>query len=144
MAKINLKFNDTNYQIDETAFTEGKAKVTAHLSGDLKGTGASISFDGTTYDVDSTKLASARTKFVSHLATIAGGDKTIIIAGVEYGIDSAKVSKIIVDLEALLAGDADYYTKDNEFGGQTVCISDENTTLTNEENEFGGQSAVIN
>jgi hypothetical protein len=144
MAKINVKFNDINYQIDESAFTDGKEKVIAHLSGDLKGTGASISFDGTAYDVDSTKLTSAKTKFVSHLATIAGGDKTIIIAGVEYGIDSAKVAKIIADLEALLAGDANYYTKDNEFGGQTVCVSDEDTTLTNEENEFGGQAAVIN
>lgn len=144
MAKINIKFNDTDYQIEESTFDEGKAKVSAHLSGDLKGTGASISFDGTAYDVDSTKLTSAKTKFVSHLATIAGDDKTIIIAGVEYGIDSAKVAKVIADLEALLASDSTYYTQDNEFGGQTMCISDEDATLTNEENEFGGQSAVIN
>lgn len=100
MAKINVKFNDTNYQIDETALAEGKVKITTHLSGEMKGTGASISFGGTSYDVDLTKLSLAKTKFVSYLATIAGSDKTIIVTGVEYGVDSTKLAQATSTLEA--------------------------------------------
>jgi hypothetical protein len=40
--------------------------------------------------------------------------------------------------------DEGYYLEDNEFGGQTLYITDPNAVLTLVDNEFGGQTAIIN
>lgn len=102
MAKIKVKFNNKDYQIEETAFDEGKAKVSAHLSGEMKGTGATVKFGGTAYDVDSTKLNASAAALAAHLGAIVGNGVKIVIGGVEYGVDSAKVAGAVTEVETTL------------------------------------------
>lgn len=104
MAKINVKFNNKDYQIEESAFAPAGEKVAAHLSGEMKGTGATVKFGGTAYDVDSTKLGSSAAALAAHLGAIVGSGVKIVIGGVEYGVDAAKVAGAVMGVETTLAG----------------------------------------
>jgi hypothetical protein len=102
MAKINIKFNNKDYQIEESAFAPAGEKVVTHLTGEMKGTGATVKFGGTAYDVDSTKLGSSAAALAAYLGTIVGSGVKIVIGGVEYGVDSAKVAGAVTEVETTL------------------------------------------
>ena len=104
MAKINIAFNNTNFQIDESAFADASAKLQYHLSNTMNGTGATITLGGTSYNVDSAKLTSAKNAFVSHLGTVSGSGSKVVVGGVEYSIDSAKMNDAITELHTVLGG----------------------------------------
>lgn len=119
MAKINIYFNNTDFQIDESALAPATANLESHLSTVMSGTGATISLGGTTYNVDADKLDAATNNFASHLGTIAGDGAKVVVGGVEYGIDSTKIAGAISSIETALSstgeerleGDgAEYYT----------------------------------
>lgn len=74
MAKININFNDKNYQIDEDSLSAATTALTSHLSTVMNGSGATINLGGTVYNIDSAKLSAATNAFVSHLGTVAGGN----------------------------------------------------------------------
>lgn len=103
MAKININFNNTTYQIDESALSSASTSLKQHLSTVMNGSGATINFGGTAYNIDSTKLSTAKNEFVTHLGTIAGNGMKVVIGGVEYGVDSAKVAGAISEIDAVLA-----------------------------------------
>lgn len=104
MAKINVKFNNKDYQIEESAFAAASEKVVTHLSGEMKGTGATVKFGGIAYDVDSTKLSLSAAVLAAYLETIVGSGVKIVIGGVEYGVDAAKVAGAVTEVETTLAG----------------------------------------
>lgn len=101
MAKINIDFNDTSYEIDETSLSKSIDSLKSHLE-TLSGTGTTINFNGTNYNIDSTKFSVATNNLTSYLNTIAGTGKKVVINGVEYGIDSNKVAGAIAKLEDTL------------------------------------------
>lgn len=102
MPKINILFNNANYNIDELSLSEASTALQSHLQTIMKGSGAVIDFSGTSYNVDSTKLTNATNDFVSHLQTIAGNGKKVIINGVEYSIASDKLQDAVTELETVL------------------------------------------
>lgn len=120
MAKLNIKFNDKNYEVDGSTLSTATSALRTHLSTVMNGTGATINFAGAPYNIDSAKLSAATNAFVSHLGTIAGSGHKVVVGGVEYGVDSAKVAGAISELEAAFGGDigeerlegdgAEYYT----------------------------------
>lgn len=91
MAKINIKFNNAEYQIDESALTNATNSLLSHLSTTMSGSGATVNLGGVAFNIDSTKLSSAKNDFVSHLGTIAGSGSKVVVGGIEYGIDSEAV-----------------------------------------------------
>jgi hypothetical protein len=105
MAKTNIIFNNKNYQIDSTSLDSATAALRTHLSTVMNGSGETVNLGGTAYNIDATKLATARNAFVSHLNTIAGSGSKVVVDGVEYSIDSAKVQSAISELEATFGGD---------------------------------------
>lgn len=103
MAKIDILFNNKNYNIDETSLATATAALKSHLSTVMSGTGTTINFDGTFYNVSSTKLSSIISEFISHLSKIAGSGSKVVIDGVEYPFDINKVQDAIFDLEVVLS-----------------------------------------
>ena len=95
MAKINIKFNDINYSIDESSFAAAASELQRHLSTTMSGSGSVVNFGGVSYNIDSEK--------VSHLATIAGSGSKVVVNGVEYSFNSDKVQNAVYDLEAVLS-----------------------------------------
>ena len=71
MSKINIRFNNKNYSIDESAFAAASAELKDHLSTVINGSGATINFDGVAYSIDPAKLSTAKNDFISHIETIA-------------------------------------------------------------------------
>ena len=104
MAKISIPFDDSNYLIDESSLNDAAAKLKAHLSTVMNGSGATIELGGVSYNIDSTKLANATSNFVSHLGTISGSGSKVVVNGVEYSIDSNKIADAIFDIHAVLGG----------------------------------------
>lgn len=104
MAKININFNNKNYEVDSDSLTNATNDLKQYLSTTMAGSGATISLGGVAYNIDSTKLSTATNNFVSHLGTIAGSGKKVTVNGVEYSVDSNKVSGAISELEAVLGG----------------------------------------
>lgn len=104
MAKINIPFNNKNYNVDESSLSTASSALRSHLQNVMNGTGAMINLDGSSYNVDSAKLQNATSNFVSHLGTVSGSGYKITVGGVEYGIDSTKMQKAIADLHAVLGG----------------------------------------
>lgn len=104
MAKTNIKFNNTTYQVDDATLSTATADLKNHLSTTMAGTGATIELDGTTYNVDGTKLSTATNDFVTHLGKISGSGSKVNIGGVEYGVSSDKVAGAVSELEAVLGG----------------------------------------
>lgn len=102
MSKINILFNDKNYNIDESSFSSAFDTLKSHLSTVMNGSGVVINLDGVSYNVDSTKFTNARNDFVSHLVTIAGSGYKVIVNGVEYSFDINKIKQSISDLEVVL------------------------------------------
>lgn len=102
MSKINISFNNTDYQIDESSLSAASSALRTHLSTTMSGSGATINLGGTSYNVDITKLFDSTNDFVSHLRTIAGSGHKVYIGGIEYPIDASKVKVSIADLETVL------------------------------------------
>ena len=146
MAKIIL--NNKEFNIDDAVIASINEGLKNHLLTTMAGEGATITLDGTTYNVDSTKLATAKNNFVAHLGTIAGEGSKIVIGGVEYAVDATKITGAMTELGTtfgeLESVDLGFYIEPNEFGGETLYITDPNAVLTLEDNEFGGQTAIIN
>lgn len=101
MAKINIKFNNVEYKIDDSALASAIANLVSYLSTEMSGSGETINLGGTSYNVDSTKLAAAKNDFVSHLETIAGEGYKVTVGGVQFGVDSTKVANVIAELETV-------------------------------------------
>lgn len=101
---MNIFFNGTKYQIDESALQLATSGLKSYLSTDMYGSGATIEFDDISYNIDSTKLSTAISTLISHLGTIAGHGSKVVVNGVEYNVDSAKLSDAISELEAVLSG----------------------------------------
>lgn len=72
MGKINISFNNKNFNIDESILSEAKAALKEHLLSTMNGTGATVVFDGVTYNIDYTKLLAAEEAFANYLDTISG------------------------------------------------------------------------
>jgi hypothetical protein len=104
MAKININFNNAEYQIDEFALSAASTELKQHLSTTMSGTGATINLGGTAYNIDSAKLSTATTEFVSHLGTISGSGHKVKVGGVEYGVGVDKVAGAVSELEAVFGG----------------------------------------
>ena len=104
MAKTNIIFNNKNYSIDDASLSAATAALKSHFSTVMNGTGAVINLGGTAYNVDSAKLSAATNAFVQHLGTIAGNGYKVVINGVEYSIDAAKVADAIAQLGATWEG----------------------------------------
>ncbi len=104
MSKLNIPFNNKNYNIDEAALSAALAELRQHLSTVMNGTGAKIVLGGTAYNIDSTKLSTATAEFVTHLGTVAGSGYKVNVNGVEYGVASDKMAGAVADLEAVLGG----------------------------------------
>lgn len=104
MAKINIDFNNTNYNVDESALSSATAALQSHLSTVMNGSGATIALGDTTYNIDSAKLTAATNDFIAHLGTIAGSGSKVVVGGTEYAINSAKLSGAIAEIETVLGG----------------------------------------
>ena len=102
MAKMNIYFDNKNYNVDETSLSAADSALHNHLSTVMNGSGATIMLDGIAYNVDSTKLLNATSDFISHLGTISGNGMKVVINGVAYNIDSTKMTDAISELEAVL------------------------------------------
>ena len=102
MAKININFNNTNYDIDEASISSAIDNLASHLSTVMSGSGATINLGGVSYNIDAEKLSAATNDFVSHLGKIAGSGSKVVVGGVEYFIDSTKVNDAISDLATTL------------------------------------------
>ncbi|MBQ2005988.1 MAG: hypothetical protein II205_00290, partial [Bacteroidales bacterium] len=72
MAKTNIVFNNTSYQIDESSLYASTADLRTHLSTTMSGTGATIDFGGVSYNIDAAKLSAEENKFAAYLSTIGG------------------------------------------------------------------------
>ena len=104
MAKINILFDNKNYNIDESAFSSASANLKNHLSTVMNGSGAVINIGGISYNVDSAKLSTAMNAFTTHLGTISGSGSKLVVNGVQYNINSAKLSDAITELHDVLGG----------------------------------------
>lgn len=103
MAKINILFNDKEYQVDESALSTTSDALKSHLSTIMNGSGAIINLGGTAYNIDSTKLQTATNDFISHLRTIAGNGHKVVVGGIEYYVDSNNVKNAFSELHANFA-----------------------------------------
>jgi hypothetical protein len=63
-----------------------------------------IIFNNKEFNIDDAATASITNELKSHLGTIPGNDLKLVIGGVEYGVDSSKLSGTIVELENALSG----------------------------------------
>lgn len=104
MSKKLIKFNNKEYEIDESEFTSAKAEIENHLLYVMNGSGAVIKLGDSSYNVDSAKLSAVANKFVSHLETLYGNGQKVIVNNVEYSIDSTKLSNTIAEIESVLGG----------------------------------------
>jgi hypothetical protein len=101
---VKVLFNDELYDVDFSRLEESSNELKSYLSIDMKGTGAEVKFSNETYPVDDAKLAAAGNLFLSYLDSLSGTDRKVIISGVEYGIDSAKVANAVADLGVVFKG----------------------------------------
>lgn len=101
MAKINITFDNTNYQIDESSFAEATAELRQHLSTTMSGSGATVTLGGISYNIDSAKLSSATNDFITHLGSIAGSGSKVVVGGTEYSFSSAKVKDAVSTLKTI-------------------------------------------
>lgn len=102
MSKINISFNNKNYNIDETSMNNSVTELKSHLQTVMNGSGSVVRLCGVSYNVDYTKLSNNISDFVTRLQTIAGNGKKVIINGVEYSIDSDKLQDAVSELETVL------------------------------------------
>lgn len=114
MSKINISFNDKNFEIDESVLASASTDLKQHLSTVMNGSGATIKFGGTEYSIDSVKLSTATNEFVSHLRTIAGEGEKITIGGIEFPIASTLIQNSLSDL-------CDHYT---DLNNSSMAIPD--------------------
>lgn len=102
MEKFELLFNNSVYEIKESALNAASAALKSHLSTAMSGTGAIINLGGAAYGIDSTKLSAATNSFTSYLGKISGTGAKIVVNGQEYNIDSTKLASAITALETAL------------------------------------------
>lgn len=102
MAKININFDNVDYVIEDSFLSTPKAALKDHFSNVMNGSGAAINFDGTNYSIDATKLSAVENEFVTYLGTIAGEGRKVVVNGVEYSIESAKIEDAISNIRTVL------------------------------------------
>lgn len=84
MSKLNISFNDKNYNIDKSALSDTRTDFVSHL-GTIAGEGLKIVVDGVVYNVDATKLNDASSSLEALLDSLgdpAGGLEPITWDGV--------------------------------------------------------------
>jgi hypothetical protein len=70
MAKINIPFDNKNYNVDESSLSTASSALRYHLQNVMNGTGATIVLDGVSYSISAAKLSAAEDAFAAYLATI--------------------------------------------------------------------------
>lgn len=60
---------------------------------------ANIKLNNKEYTIPDSVFAAAKADFVAHLGTIAGNGLKVVVGGVEYGVDAAKVAGAVAGLE---------------------------------------------
>ena len=65
---------------------------------------ANIKLNNNLYPIPDSVLATHTADFIAHLGTIAGSGMKVVVGGVEYSVDSTKVSGAISEIETLLSG----------------------------------------
>lgn len=137
MAKIDILFDNKNYNIDEASLSSASAKLKSHLSTVMSGSGSTIDFGGIAYNIDSAKLTTAMNTFITHLGTISGSGYNVILNGVNYSVDPNKLSGAIAELHEVLGGL-------NSGGGSNSCPIHfgERYTLTRN-NAYGNTVKII-
>lgn len=63
---------------------------------------ANIKLNNNEYPIPDSVLAGPRADFVAHLGTIAGIGMKVVVGGVEYSVDSTKISGAISGMEDVL------------------------------------------
>ena len=124
MAKINVIFDNANYNVDEQSISSAAQALKTHLSSVMNGSGAVINLDGVSYSIDSAKLTNETNDFISHLRTISGNGKKVVVNGVEFSVDSTKVANAVSDLHTVLGG---LNSGDSSDDSDEVIILDEAT-----------------
>lgn len=64
---------------------------------------ANIKLNNNSYSIPDSTLAAPKANFIAHLGTITGNGLKVVVGGVEYGIDAAKVAGAVAEIEAVLA-----------------------------------------
>lgn len=123
MAKTNIKFNNTNFLIDDSSLATATAELQSHLSTVMNGSGATINLGGVSYNIDSAKLSNATNDFVSHLGTISGSGSNVVVNGVTYNVDSTKTSGAISGLETTFSQFVERLVDENWVVGESVSPS---------------------
>ena len=115
MSKLNISFNNKNYNIDKSALSDARTDFVSHL-GTIAGEGLKIVVDGVVYNVDATKLndaASSLEALLDSLGGSAGGLEPITWDGNTEGRESFqanamytfyKVSDAVVSTDDVLGG----------------------------------------
>lgn len=98
MAKINISFNGSDHEFDESEFAAYAEDIHRHLSTVMAGSGSTINFGGVEYNIDSEKLTNAKHDFVSHLQTIYGDGLGVVVDGNQHTIDITKVHDAIAKM----------------------------------------------
>ena len=103
---INIKFNNADYTVEESAIAGAKSLLKTHLTTVMNGSGASVKFDGTNYSLSSDKLNAAKDSFAAYLQSIVttGAGTEIIMDGVKYNVNSSRLSTAISNMANALAG----------------------------------------
>jgi hypothetical protein len=101
MAKINILFNETNYNVNEESLSSYASLIKSHITNNMSGSGATIDFDGVSYNIDSAKLSTFKNDFISYLGTISGNGSKVSVNGVQYNIDSTKLANAISELDVV-------------------------------------------
>jgi hypothetical protein len=113
MENFNINFNNKNYEIDGSSLAPAATNLQSHLSTAMNGTGSTIKFGDAVYNISSDKLTTAMNKFVTRLGTIAGNGPKVVINGIEYSVDSAKVQGTMTRFEDALSDLSNSSATDN-------------------------------
>jgi hypothetical protein len=65
---------------------------------------ANIKLNNNEYAIPDSVLATHTADFVAHLRTIAGNGLKVVVGGVEYSVDAAKVAGAVANLEVVFSG----------------------------------------
>lgn len=130
MAKINILFNETNYNFNEESLSNYASLIKSHITNNMSGSGATIDFDGVSYNIDSAKLSTFKNDFISYLGTISGNGSKVSVNGVQYNIDSTKLANAISELDVVFGN------LNSEVEGNVTILPP--TTLPFQEDENTG------
>ena len=120
MSKLNINFNDKNFEVSSSALSEVRADFVSHL-GTIAGEGLKIVVNGVEYSVDSTKLTDAVASLEATFSALSGGgsDTPSVITW-----DGNTEGRKVVDLGEGMAAVklADFVSKE-QIMGATITTS---------------------